>query len=167
MSRPWSRRNASSPYRHPSRFAALLVVCGRVQTTRNREPIVPVADGDPFDALAARLRNVPLQIFHGDADAQVPVEESRRAIAALRKAGSTAIYTELPGVGHNAWDTAYRSADVVEWLLSQRIKYQEGHRYLIDADLSSATPQSPHLVNAVYTVRRVVSRVSVPPRLSC
>ncbi|MBK6496241.1 MAG: prolyl oligopeptidase family serine peptidase [Gemmatimonadetes bacterium] len=116
-------------YRHPTLFAAILVVCGRVRLAANRDgqpardtdPVIPVADGDPFEALAAKLKNVPLWVFHGDADAVVPVEESRRATAALRKAGSPVIYTELAGVGHNAWDSAYRNPEVVQWLLSNRI----------------------------------------------
>lgn len=117
-------------YRHPSRFAAILVVCGRVrpattldgQPALDADPVIPVVDGDPFEALAAKLKGVPLWIFHGDADAVVSVEESRRAAAALRKVGSPITFTELPGVGHNAWDTAYRTSEVAQWLLANRIR---------------------------------------------
>lgn len=50
----------------------------------------------------------------------ISVDESRRAVAALRKAGARVTYTELPGVGHHAWDTAYRDAAVAQWLFSNR-----------------------------------------------
>jgi predicted peptidase len=115
-------------YRDPGRFAALLVVCGRVtaaatldeQPAPDLDPVIPASDGDPFNALAARLRNIPIWVFHGDADKTISVDESRRAAAALKRAGGRITYTELPGVGHNAWDTAYRSAEVAQWLLSNR-----------------------------------------------
>jgi len=39
----------------------------------------------------------------------------------LKKAGSTVVkYTELPGIGHNSWDPAYSSAQVIQWLLEQK-----------------------------------------------
>jgi predicted peptidase len=50
----------------------------------------------------------------------VPVEESRQAVAALREVGAQVHYTELPGVGHNSWDAAYRSPELPVWLLAQR-----------------------------------------------
>lgn len=116
-------------YRDPGRFAALLVVCGRVtsaatldgQPAPDLDPVIPVSDGDVFDALAAKLKNLPIWVFHGDADITISVDESRRAAAALRKAGARITYTELPGVGHNARDTAYRDAAVAQWLFSNRI----------------------------------------------
>jgi predicted peptidase len=108
-------------YRYPERFAALLAVCARVrpgQTTT--DPIVPASAGEPFAALAARIKSVPIWIVHGDADPTVPVEESRGIVAALEAIGADVHYQELPGVGHNAWDTAYRSEDTIAWLLAQR-----------------------------------------------
>jgi predicted peptidase len=70
--------------------------------------------------LAHKLRDVPLWIFHGDADTVAPVEQVRCLVAALTGRGSAVRYSELPGVGHNAWDAAYQSAEVVLWLFSQR-----------------------------------------------
>jgi predicted peptidase len=59
-------------------------------------------------------------VFHGDADTSVSVEESRLMTAALKAAGGSVHYTELPGVEHNAWDPAYDRADVISWLLAQK-----------------------------------------------
>lgn len=117
-------------YRHASRFAAMLVACGRVGPAGpartngslwlENSLVVPEADGNTFVALADRLEDVPLWVFHGDEDAVIPVEDSRRLIAELESRGAPARYTELPGVGHNAWDAAYQSAEAIEWLFSHR-----------------------------------------------
>ena len=29
-------------------------------------------------------------------------------------------YSELPGIGHNSWDTAYRDPEVATWLFAQK-----------------------------------------------
>jgi predicted peptidase len=115
-------------YRHPTRFAAVLVACGRVtaattlddRPTADRDPVTPAADGDPFEALAARLRTTPVWIWQGEVDELVSVEESRRVTAALKKAGAKVTYTELPRVGHNVWDLMYDSPKVIQWLFAQR-----------------------------------------------
>lgn len=115
-------------YRDPGRFAALLVVCGRVtaaSTLNGRpapdlDPVTPAAAGDPFDALAAKLKGLPVWVFHGDADKAISVEESRHLVVALKMVGARITYTELPGVGHNAWDVAYGDRAVAEWLFSHR-----------------------------------------------
>ena len=36
------------------------------------------------------------------------------------QAGGSPKYTEVPGVGHNVWDTAFANPDAATWLLSQR-----------------------------------------------
>ena len=108
-------------YRHPNRFAALVAICARVRPSANTsDPVVPAADGEPFAALAQRIRHLPIWIFHGDADKTVPVDESRGVAAALKALDVAVKYTELPGVGHNSWDAAYRSPELIEWLLAQR-----------------------------------------------
>ena len=113
-------------YHHGDRFAALVVVCGFVgeftgTTSGVRYPaIVPASVTDPFAALAQRVSRLPIWIFHGDADPTVPVEESRRMTAALTAIGANVQYTELPGVGHNAWAPAYDRADLASWLFKQQ-----------------------------------------------
>jgi predicted peptidase len=108
------------------RFAAALVVCGFVGEFTGRQsgirypPIVVGAAGDPYRELARRLARLPVWIFHGDADPVVSVEESRRMAAALKALGANVQYTELAGVGHDAWDAAYERADAMAWLLRHR-----------------------------------------------
>jgi predicted peptidase len=89
--------------RMPERFAALVPVCG---------------GGD--EAQASRLVGLPIWAWHGDEDTAVPVERSRRMIAAIEEAGGTPHYTELKGVGHDSWTAAYSGPDsVLPWMFEQ------------------------------------------------
>ena len=107
-------------YHHPQRFAALVTVCGWVSESEQHRGALPAHTAQPFLELARQGRDLPIWVFHGDADTAVPVEESRQAVAALREVGAQVHYTELPGVGHNSWDAAYRSPELTVWLLAQR-----------------------------------------------
>ncbi len=91
--------------RYPDRFAAVAPICG---------------GGD--EATAERLATLPLWAFHGDQDAAVPVERSRRMIAAIEKAGGHPKYTEFAGVGHNSWTPAYSDPKgLLPWMFQQRL----------------------------------------------
>ena len=113
----------------PDRFAAVVVVAGRVEPgpqytpeeTRIDLAANPViATRDPFSALAARLKSTPLWIFHGDADATVDVAQSRKLVAALKSAGASVRYTELRGADHTTSPgKAYADPELFRWLLSQ------------------------------------------------
>ena len=110
-------------YRYPSRFAAIVPICGFVTLFRpglsSFTPVVPADSGAPFDALARQLRRVPTWIVHGEVDDVVPTEQSRQAAAALKAAGAPVQYLEVAGTGHNAWDAAYGSPSLVGWLFAQ------------------------------------------------
>jgi predicted peptidase len=85
------------------RFCALVPICG---------------GGDPVDA--PRLARLPIWCFHGEADSVVPVEHSRRMVAAVRAAGGRVTYSEFPDVQHNSWDAAYGDPELIAWMLAQR-----------------------------------------------
>ena len=112
--------------RHPDRFAALLVICPFVAEFRGTTsgvlyPSLAMAgDSDPYASVARRIAHLPTWFFHGDADPAVSVDESRKMTAALKAAGASVQYTELPGVNHDAWTPAYARPDVFEWLLRQK-----------------------------------------------
>lgn len=89
--------------RHPDWFAAAAPICGG-------------ADNDRVHI----LKSMPVWVAHGDADRAVPVERSRLAVQALRKAGGNPVYVELSGVGHNSWTPSYSDPDgLVPWLFRQ------------------------------------------------
>lgn len=110
-------------YRYPDRFAAIAPICGFVTTppsSRVFRSAVPADSGAAFPALARRLGRVPTWIFHGEVDRSVPVDQSRQAAEAIRRAGGDVRYTEFLGMEHNVWDAVYASPQFVEWFLSQR-----------------------------------------------
>lgn len=112
--------------RHPARFAALLVICPFVAEFRGTTSgvlypsLAMPGDADASASVARRIAHIPTWLFHGDADAVVPVTESRKMSDALKAAGAKVQYTELPGVNHDAWTPAYARPDVLEWLLRQQ-----------------------------------------------
>jgi predicted peptidase len=109
-------------YRNPKRFAAIAPVCGWISPGfwKSADPVVPASGGEPYPALAAQLRQTPTWIFHGEVDPVVPVDESRKAFAALQAAGAPVQYSEVPGTGHDSWDPAYGSPKFWTWLFAQR-----------------------------------------------
>lgn len=111
-------------YRYPSRFAALIPICGWVVPSQEwsltAELVVPADSSHPYAALARRLRDIPTWIVHGEVDDVIPVEHSRQAAAALKAVGARVQYLELPGTGHEAWDQVYDSPVMMGWLLAQR-----------------------------------------------
>lgn len=84
------------------------------------DSLAPPDAPDAYAYIAKRVTKIPIWIFHGDADQSVSVEESRKMFAALKAEGADVQYTEFPGVAHNAWDPAYASAELFEWLLKQK-----------------------------------------------
>jgi predicted peptidase len=107
----------------PGRFAALIPVCGGVETIERDEPIVVAAVAgtpDPYRSLAKKIGATPVWIFHGALDDVVPTTGSRQMFAVLHSLGADVRYTEFEHANHNAWDPAYQSAELWEWLFVQR-----------------------------------------------
>ncbi len=90
-------------YRHPERFAAVAPMS---------------APANPW--WATRLKDVPLWVFHGEADDVVPARESREMVDALRREGAADVtFTLLPGRGHDIVDQLERR-ELFEWFLRHR-----------------------------------------------
>lgn len=85
---------------YPDMFASAVPVCG---------------GGMPWNA---GVLNMPVRIFHGEADSVVDVKESIAMYESLKKAGKNAELTVFPGVDHNAWDYAYNN-ELISWMLEQ------------------------------------------------
>jgi len=96
---------------NPHRFAAAIPICAGLR---------PLSDDD-LTALAKKTVHIPLWIFHGTDDPIVPVEYSRKMVAALRAAGGSPRYVEYPGVLHNSWLKAYVEPGLADWLFAQRL----------------------------------------------
>ena len=116
-------------YRWPQKFAALVVMAGRVESSAARGENVSDADRklypylvdkDPFAALAKQIKALPTWLFHGDADQSVPVEQSRRMAAALQKVGTFVRYTEYyRGIHQEIPNRAFADTDMLTWLWQQ------------------------------------------------
>jgi predicted peptidase len=92
----WACQNAD-------RFAAIAPMCG---------------GGNP--SLVRRIKNLPIWVFHGDADPVVPIAKSEEMVAALQKEGADVKFTHYPGVGHDCWTQSYNNPELYTWFLSHR-----------------------------------------------
>ncbi len=89
--------------REPDFFAAAVPICGGGDIRRVRG-----------------IRRLPIWVFHGREDKNVPVDCSRRMVQALKGVGNRSVsYTEYEGAAHNVWDRTYADPKVVEWMLQQ------------------------------------------------
>ena len=89
--------------RRPDLFAAAVPICGGADETT-----------------APKIAKLPIWVFHGAKDAAGEGGRSRNMIEALKKAGGEPKYTEYPDVGHDSWAPAYKDADMMKWLFSQK-----------------------------------------------
>lgn len=88
---------------YPKYFAAIAPICG-----------------GGHGAFAAKLKNIPAWVFHGDADDVVPIAESQRMVKAINRVGGQVKLTTYKGVGHDSWTQTYDNPKFYEWLLSHR-----------------------------------------------
>jgi len=88
---------------HPEAFAAIVPICG---------------GGRPADA--ARLKDLPIWVFHGAKDPAVPLARSEEMVKAVEDAGGKVKFTIYPDAGHDSWTEAYDSPELYQWLLEQK-----------------------------------------------
>ncbi|HMQ05989.1 MAG TPA: prolyl oligopeptidase family serine peptidase [Saprospiraceae bacterium] len=90
--------------RRPDWFAAAVPICGGADTS-----------------MVSLYKDIPLRIYHGDADSVVPVSLSRNVYQALVNQGASSVeYFELQGVDHDAWNPAFQDATLLHWIFSQK-----------------------------------------------
>jgi predicted peptidase len=90
----------------PERFAAAIPICG--------------GGNAALAGYSRALRQVPLRVFHGEADQVVPVQESIDMVEAIREAGGEHVeLTTYAGVNHDSWTQTYDDPALWEWLWSQ------------------------------------------------
>ena len=119
--------------RWPNRFAALVDISGTViakSPSATSQQVALDVQTHPFlnapdlyRALAQLIAATPIWIFHGDADASVPVDQSRQLVSALRSVGSKVRYTEYTGADHSIEERALSEPELLPWLLSQSRKH--------------------------------------------
>jgi predicted peptidase len=90
-------------FENPHRFAAIAPICG-----------------GGIANLTFRVKHLPIWAFHGAKDETVPVEESQRLVAALRKRGGKPKLTIYRNAGHDSWTLAYANKKLYAWFLAHR-----------------------------------------------
>ena len=63
---------------------------------------------------------MPIWAFHGTADENVPIEGTRKTVAAIKAAGGNVKFTEIPGGTHLIWDKVYDDPEFWKWLFEQK-----------------------------------------------
>jgi len=89
--------------RKPEMFSAVVPICG---------------GGTP--SAAHLYAGIPVQVWHGGADAVVPVQASQAMVRAMKELKLEVDYRELEGVGHLSWVEAYGNADCHALLFESR-----------------------------------------------
>jgi predicted peptidase len=86
---------------YPDTFAAVAPICG---------------GGNP--AMAEKLKNIPIWVFHGEQDKSVPFAKSVEMVDALKAAGAKNVeFTKYPDKGHDCWTVSYDNPKLYEWFL--------------------------------------------------
>jgi len=106
--------------KNSQRFAAMVVVCGGIQWPTPKQ----IKKEEPYKAVASKVAGIPIWVFHGGADRNVFVTESREMVKLLRELRADVRYTEYEGVAHESWDRAYGEPELATWLFSQRLNGQ-------------------------------------------
>jgi predicted peptidase len=90
---------------HPTRFAGLVAVSGRVPKTLEATKL-------------AALKDLPIQVFQGGQDKNLSVEETESFVNALREQDATVDFTVLPDGDHFIADIVYGDPTLQQWLVS-------------------------------------------------
>ena len=86
--------------------------------------IVPICGGGMYWN-AGRLVYMGVWAFHGDKDGTVFCEESQKMVNAVNNCGGSARLTIYKDGNHDAWTETFENDGVWQWLLMQKVHYQE------------------------------------------
>ena len=93
--------------KYPERFAAIAPIAGGATLSSNPVP----------DAICI-LKDLPIWVFHGEADTVVSPELDIAVVTALESCGSDIKFTLYPNAGHqDTWILAYGDSVLFEWFL--------------------------------------------------
>ena len=93
--------------KYPDRFAAIAPVAGGASLSSNPVP----------DAICT-LKNLPIWVFHGEADKVISPKLDSAVVTALESCGSDIKFTLYPNADHpDTWILAYADSALFEWFL--------------------------------------------------
>lgn len=131
--------------------------------------LAPVCPAAPASAeeLAGNALNLPVKIFQGEADPVVKAEETREWQKRLTDAAVKSEYVEYPGIRHNAWDRAYKDAEIFDWFSHYRrnlhpleVRYatrEYDHTSAYWVSIDGLTPGELASVDARFTRRNTIT----------
>ncbi|MEO8335554.1 MAG: hypothetical protein ABI664_11310 [bacterium] len=106
-------------FTHPERYAALVPVSTGIDLS-----IVPggqdAGHDSVYGAVAARLHDIPIWIFHGELDEELGVDAVRRIVQVFKQAGVNIRYTEFEKSPHSIFARPWQTPELVSWLLEQK-----------------------------------------------
>ena len=86
---------------YPGFFSALAPICGGGVSWR-----------------VGAIGKTPVWAFHGDKDSAVPPVNSYEMCDRLKASGGNVRLTVFHGVEHNAWEPAYETTKLIDWLVA-------------------------------------------------
>ncbi len=98
---------------HADLWCALAPICGYADQHNGK--LKP-------EEIAAKLKGVPMWIFHGEDDDVVSPEQSKAVAEAMKKAGGNVKLTLYPKTNHGSWDKAYNEKDLPGFLMTAKKK---------------------------------------------
>lgn len=113
----------------PDIFAAVVTVSGGLLPTPNHASgrqwappeLLRIVDApEPYRELAGSVGDIPAWLFHGSMDQTIPVEESRKIVAALCELGRSPRYREYPGAPHDITQQVWSEPELPAWLMKQK-----------------------------------------------
>jgi len=81
--------------------------------------IVPIAGGAMLPQFSYVMKNTPVWAFHGARDNVVLVQESIKAVNALKEAGGNVKLTIVEDAGHELCTTVFERDELYEWLFNK------------------------------------------------
>lgn len=93
---------------HPERFAAIAPICGAM-----RSP-------DGGKSMAAKIKDLPIWVFHGAKDTTVPIARSEEMVKSLKDLGADVKFTVYPDAGHDSWTETYNNPELYTWFLDHK-----------------------------------------------
>jgi len=100
--------------KYAERFAAIAPICGGGEIID-----ILLASGKQ----SAALQSLGIWAFHGGKDPVVPLNESERMIAVLKRVGCKDVeLTVYPEAGHDSWTEAYANPKLYDWFLQHARK---------------------------------------------
>jgi poly(3-hydroxybutyrate) depolymerase len=134
--------------------------------------IAAVCPAPPEEAMAfaPNALNLPVRLFHGSADALIPVILSRSWNDRLRELDTHVEFTEYPHGRHNSWDKAYENGAIFDWFAQfKRNPYPDRVRFVTDrykyrraywVRMDALTPGKQASIDANFTALNTIDVVT-------